>query len=90
MLPSMKLADLAESNAETIARQWVKSVQTNALTPYYHDAPRKSSSPRRSNSTETSATSLRNPTRRGRRGIFQQVRRDRYADGSRSTKPSMP
>ncbi len=39
MLPSMKLADLAESNAEAIARQWVKSVQTNTLTPYYHDRP---------------------------------------------------
>jgi len=39
MLPSMKLADLAESNAEAIAQQWVKSVQTNALTPYYHGRP---------------------------------------------------
>ncbi len=39
MLPSMKLADLAESNAEAIAREWIKSVQKNPLTPYYHDRP---------------------------------------------------
>jgi hypothetical protein len=39
MLPSMKLADLAESNAAVIAEQWAKTVQKNALTPYYRDRP---------------------------------------------------
>ena len=39
MLPSMKLADLAESNAKAIAEQWVKNVQGNCLTSYYHNRP---------------------------------------------------
>jgi len=39
MIPSMKLADLAESNAKTIAKLWVKNVQKNTLTPYYHGRP---------------------------------------------------
>jgi hypothetical protein len=39
MLPSLKLADLAENNAEAIARQWVKNVQKNDMTPYYHGRP---------------------------------------------------
>jgi hypothetical protein len=39
MLPSMKLADLAENNADVIAQKWVKTVQQNALTPYYHNRP---------------------------------------------------
>jgi hypothetical protein len=39
MIPSMKLVDLAENNATTIAEQWVKVVQKHALTPYYHNRP---------------------------------------------------
>lgn len=39
MIPSMKLADLAETNAEVIAEKWVKAVQQNSMTPYYHDRP---------------------------------------------------
>ncbi|MDD5167734.1 MAG: hypothetical protein PHN75_02875 [Syntrophales bacterium] len=39
MLPSLKLADLAENNAEAIANQWIKNVQKNSLTPYYHGRP---------------------------------------------------
>jgi hypothetical protein len=39
MLPSLKLADLAESKADAIAKEWVKTVQKHPLTPYYHDRP---------------------------------------------------
>lgn len=39
MLPSMKLADLAETKAEVIAQQWVVNVQKNPMTTYYHDRP---------------------------------------------------
>ena len=39
MLPSMKLADLAETNAKTIAKQWAENVQKHPLTPYYHNRP---------------------------------------------------
>jgi hypothetical protein len=37
MLPSMKLADLAEGHAEEIAQRWVKNVVKHPLTPYYHN-----------------------------------------------------
>jgi len=39
MLPSMKLADLSENNADVIAREWVKNVVKNEFTPYYHNRP---------------------------------------------------
>ncbi|HON59025.1 MAG TPA: hypothetical protein P5040_02615 [Smithella sp.] len=34
-----KLVDLTEKNADKIARQWAKDVQTNWKTYFYHDAP---------------------------------------------------
>jgi hypothetical protein len=35
---AIKLVDLTQKNAETIAKQWAKDVKTNARTYTYHDA----------------------------------------------------
>jgi len=39
MLASLKLIDLVEFKAETIAKQWARDVRHNQYTPSYHNKP---------------------------------------------------
>jgi hypothetical protein len=39
MLASLKLIDLVEFKAETIAKQWARDVRQNKYTPSYHNKP---------------------------------------------------
>lgn len=39
MLASLKLIDLVEFKAETIARQWARDVRQNRYTTFYHNKP---------------------------------------------------
>lgn len=82
MLPSMKLADLAESNAEVIAEKWVKAVQTNALTPYYHNRPADKIAPQAVRFYRNFRKIFTEPKPSvAAEEIFSKYARDRYADG---------
>lgn len=82
MLPSMKLADLAENNAETIAQKWVKIVRQNALTPYYHDRPPEKLIPQAVRFYRNFRKIFTEP-KPGEAGadFFSKYARERYSDG---------
>jgi len=82
MIPSMKLIDLAENNATTIAEQWVKIVQKHQLTPFYHNRPAEKIIPqavRFYRNFRTIFTEAK-PFEAGE-AFFTSYARERYSDG---------
>jgi hypothetical protein len=82
MIPSMKLADLAENNAATIAGQWAKVAQKHQLTPYYHNRPMEKITPQAVRFYKSFRTIFTEPKPfEAAEEYFTSYARERYSDG---------